>query len=78
MIQSSACQPWRVDPPGLAGEHGGLVGTYTISWDTIVLRPDIHEALATERPLPVPISIQSLSALAGATSAGPSYRSLIT
>jgi transposase InsO family protein len=37
MIQSSACQPWHVDPPGLAGEHGGLVGTYTISWDTIEL-----------------------------------------
>jgi hypothetical protein len=35
MIQSSACQPWHVDPPGLAGEYGGLVGTYTISWDTI-------------------------------------------
>jgi transposase InsO family protein len=37
MIQSSACQPWHVDPPGLAGEHGGFVGTYTISWDTIEL-----------------------------------------
>jgi hypothetical protein len=36
MIQSSACQPWHVDPPGLAGEHGGFVGTYTISWDTIL------------------------------------------
>ncbi|MFS2155126.1 hypothetical protein ACCD05_29050, partial [Rhizobium sp. Rhizsp42] len=36
MIQSSACQPWHVDPPGLAGEHGGLFGTYTISWDTII------------------------------------------
>src|SRR5690242_2733113 len=35
MIQSSACQPWRVDLPGLAGEYGGLVGSYTISWDTI-------------------------------------------
>ncbi len=38
MIQSSACQPWLVDLPGLAGEYGGLVGTYTISWDTIRLR----------------------------------------
>jgi hypothetical protein len=37
MIQSSACQPWHVDPPGLAGEHGGFVGTYTISWDTILI-----------------------------------------
>jgi hypothetical protein len=39
MIQSSACQPWHVDPPGLAGEYGGPVGTYTISWDTIPVNP---------------------------------------
>jgi hypothetical protein len=44
MIQSSACQPWHVDLPGLAGEYGGLVGTYTIPRDTIH-RPQADQAL---------------------------------